>query len=73
MKTVQTIYNPKCMITRLKWSNFHPEIKNQKYINKLACAEDSGNLSVWNPLEAKLINEYNDSNYLSSQKISGNC
>ena len=71
LKTVQTIYSPKSLITKLKWSGFHPEIKNQKYINKLACADDSGNVSVWNPLDAKLVNEYNDSNYLTTQKING--
>jgi hypothetical protein len=72
MKTVQTIYNPKCVITKLKWSSFHSESKNQKlFVNKLACAEESGNLSVWNPNDAKLINEFNESNYLSNQKIVG--
>jgi len=72
IKTVQTIYNPKCVITKLKWSQFYPESKNQKlYVNKLACAEDSGNLSVWNPIDAKLINEFNETNYLSNQKING--
>lgn len=62
-KTIQVISNPKGVITKLKWSNYKPENKYQKYINKLACADDSGCVSVWNPNDSRLINDFVDGNH----------
>jgi hypothetical protein len=58
------------LITKLKWSPLNLNDKSSKCLTKLAIADDSANVFIWNTNEQRLIHELNDSAIIG-YKING--
>ena len=69
-KTVQTINSQRGNISLLKWSSIDINETQSNFVMKLASTDESSIISVWNPFEAKLIQELNEP-HTAQQRVLG--